>query len=88
MANTQLLTALKAHVAKITETVRRLGVMSLKQALDMACWIYKWRHSDTTYTIGFYAKTVNGNDNINIDNNDAAPFGGQSVTITGEWTRL
>ena len=44
---------------------------------------------NTTYTISFYAKTVNGGTtSINIDINDAAPFSGQQATITGEWTRI
>ena len=74
----------------ITETVRQLG-------RDVpAGGAQTWRVGstsggtpNTTYTISFYAKTVNGGTTgINIDINDAAPSSGQAATITGEWTRI
>ena len=74
----------------ITETVRQLG-------RDVpAGGAQSWRVGstsggtpNTTYTISFYAKTVaGGTTTINVDINDSTPEGGQTTTITGEWTRI
>jgi len=74
----------------ISETVRRLGRDVPAGGAQI------WRvgstsggNNNTTYTISFYAKTVNGGTtSINIDINDTAPTTGQASEITGEWTRI
>ena len=74
----------------ITETVRQLG------RNVPAGGAQTWRVGstsggtpNTTYTISFFAKTVaGGTTTINVDINDGAPVGGQTTTITGEWTRI
>ena len=74
----------------ITETVRRLGRdVSAGGAQIWRVGSTSGGTPNTTYTISFYAKTVNGGTtSINIDINDAAPSSGQAATITGEWTRI
>ncbi len=73
----------------ITETVRRLARDAQQTAQVWRVGSTSGGTPDTTYTISFFAKTVSGGTtSINIDINDISPTGGQSATITGEWTRI